>query len=92
VETRSFEAGRPTFPPVGNAPTALFHLLDLLQDNDSRPAAILGIPAGFIGAAESKQTLADNDLVLDDIIVHGTRGGSAITCGALSAIASEEGA
>jgi precorrin isomerase len=75
---------------VGNAPTALFHLLDLLRDTDVRPAAILGIPVGFIGAAESKRALADNDLGLDFIVVHGRRGGSAITCGALNALASDE--
>jgi precorrin-8X/cobalt-precorrin-8 methylmutase len=75
---------------IGNAPTALFHLLDLLRDSDIRPAAILGIPVGFIGAAESKAALADNDLDLGYIVVHGRRGGSAITCGALNAIASEE--
>ena len=75
---------------IGNAPTALFHLLDLLRDTDIRPAAVLGIPVGFIGAAESKRALADNDLNLDYVVVHGHRGGSAITCGALNAIASEE--
>ena len=75
---------------IGNAPTALFHLLDLLRDSDIRPAAIIGIPVGFIGAAESKRALADNDLGLNHIVVHGRRGGSAITCGALNAIAMEE--
>jgi len=75
---------------IGNSPTALFHLLDLLRDSDIRPAVIIGIPVGFIGAAESKQALADNDLGLDYIVVHGTRGGSAITCGALNAMASDE--
>jgi precorrin-8X/cobalt-precorrin-8 methylmutase len=75
---------------IGNAPTALFHLLELLRGIEIRPAAVLGIPVGFIGAAESKQALADNDLGLSYIVVHGRRGGSAITCGALNAIASEE--
>jgi len=75
---------------IGNAPTALFHLLELLRDIDIRPAAVLGIPVGFIGAAESKQALVDNDLGLSYVVVHGRRGGSAITCGALNAIASEE--
>jgi precorrin-8X/cobalt-precorrin-8 methylmutase len=75
---------------IGNAPTALFHLLDLLRDSDIHPAAVVGIPVGFIGAAESKQALADNDLGLDYIVVHGRRGGSAITCGALNAIASAQ--
>jgi precorrin-8X/cobalt-precorrin-8 methylmutase len=75
---------------IGNAPTALFHLLDLLRDTTARPAAILGIPVGFVGAAESKMALAENDLGLAYIVVHGRRGGSAITCGALNAIASEQ--
>jgi precorrin-8X/cobalt-precorrin-8 methylmutase len=75
---------------IGNAPTALFHLLELLREIDIRPAAVLGIPVGFIGAAESKQALVDNDLGLDYLVVRGRRGGSAITCGALNAIASEE--
>jgi precorrin isomerase len=75
---------------IGNAPTALFHLLELLRDIDIRPAAVLGIPVGFIGAAESKQALVDNDLGLSYVVVHGRRGGSAITCGALNAIAREE--
>jgi len=73
---------------IGNAPTALFHLLEHLRATPWRPAAILGIPVGFIGAAESKRALADNDLGLEYIVVHGRRGGSAITCGALNAIAS----
>lgn len=75
---------------IGNAPTALFHLLELLRHTDIRPAAIIGIPVGFIGAAESKQALANNDLGLEYVVVHGRRGGSAMTCGALNAIASEE--
>ncbi|MCH8628687.1 precorrin-8X methylmutase [Arsenicicoccus piscis] len=74
---------------IGNAPTALFHLLDLVRRTDARPAAVVGIPVGFIGAAESKEALATNDLGLDYLVVHGRRGGSAITCGALNAIASE---
>jgi precorrin-8X/cobalt-precorrin-8 methylmutase len=75
---------------IGNAPTALFHLLDLLRDTDIRPAVVVGIPVGFVGAAESKRALADNDLGLSYVVVHGRRGGSAITCGALNAIASQE--
>lgn len=73
---------------IGNAPTALFHLLDQLESSSWRPAAILGIPVGFIGAAESKRALAENELGLDYVVVHGRRGGSAITCGAVNAIAS----
>ena len=75
---------------IGNGPTALLHLLELLRDTDIRLAAVLEIPVGFIGAAESKQALVDNDLGLDYIVVRGRRGGSAITCGALNAIASKE--
>ena len=75
---------------IGNAPTALFHLLDLLRDTAIRPAAIVGIPVGFVGAAESKQALVDNDLGLEYIVVSGRRGGSAITCGAVNAIASQQ--
>lgn len=75
---------------IGNAPTALFRLLELLRDGAPRPAAVLGIPVGFIGAAESKQALADNDLGLEYLVVRGRRGGSAITAAAINAIASEE--
>lgn len=75
---------------IGNAPTALFHLLHLLRDTDLRPAAIVGIPVGFVGAAESKQALVDNEHGLEYIVVRGRRGGSAITCGAVNAIASQQ--
>ena len=75
---------------IGNAPTALFHLLNRLAEWDVRPALVVGIPVGFIGAVESKVALANNDLGLEYVVVHGRRGGSAITCGALNAIASTE--
>ncbi|ALG11179.1 precorrin-8X methylmutase [Kibdelosporangium phytohabitans] len=75
---------------IGNAPTALFHLLDMIAGGAPRPAAVLGIPVGFVGAAESKQALAGNDLGLEYLVVHGRRGGSAITAAAVNAIASEE--
>ena len=71
---------------IGNAPTALFHLLDMLDAGAPRPAAVLGIPVGFIGAAESKEALAATDL--EYLVVHGRRGGSAITAAALNALAS----
>jgi precorrin-8X/cobalt-precorrin-8 methylmutase len=74
---------------IGNAPTALFHLLDLIDAGAARPAAILGIPVGFIGAAESKEALAARP-DLDFLVVHGRRGGSAITAAALNALASEQ--
>ena len=59
---------------IGNAPTALFRLLDMLDAGAPRPAAVLGIPVGFIGAAESKEALAATDL--EHLVVHGRRGGS----------------
>jgi precorrin-8X/cobalt-precorrin-8 methylmutase len=74
---------------IGNAPTTLFRLLELIAEGAPRPAAILGIPVGFIGAAESKDALAANDLGLEYLIVKGRRGGSAITAAAVNAIASE---
>ena len=76
---------------IGNAPTALFHLLNLLAAEPElpRPAAVLGIPVGFIGAAESKKALADDAVSLgtEYLTVHGRRGGSAITCAAVNALA-----
>ncbi|MFI7454455.1 precorrin-8X methylmutase [Nonomuraea sp. NPDC049714] len=72
---------------IGNAPTALFRLLELVAEGAGRPAAVLGIPVGFIGAAESKRALAESDL--DYLVVHGRRGGSAMTAAAVNAIASE---
>ncbi|RDI67096.1 precorrin-8X methylmutase [Nocardia pseudobrasiliensis] len=74
---------------IGNAPTALFHLLDMLDAGAPRPAAVLGIPVGFVGAVESKQALAEYGGI-DYLTVHGRRGGSAITAAALNAIASEQ--
>jgi len=71
---------------VGNAPTALFHLLDLIAAGGPAPAAIIGVPVGFIGAAESKAALAQTDL--DHLVVHGRRGGSAIAAAAVNALAS----
>lgn len=77
---------------IGNAPTALFHLLEVVAENpDLAPAAVLGIPVGFVGAAESKQALADNDLGLDYLVVHGRRGGSAVTSAAVNALCGTDG-
>lgn len=73
---------------IGNAPTALFHLLEVLAETGDRPAGIIGIPVGFVGAAESKRALADNDLGLEFLTLHGRRGGSAVTVAAVNAIAS----
>ncbi|MEU7854182.1 precorrin-8X methylmutase [Nonomuraea sp. NPDC049141] len=72
---------------IGNAPTALFRLLELVAEGAGRPAAVLGIPVGFIGAAESKRALAESGL--EYLVVHGRRGGSAMTAAAVNAIASE---
>jgi len=72
---------------IGNAPTALFRLLEMVAAGAPRPAAVLGIPVGFIGAAESKESLAASDLAY--LIVRGRRGGSAITAAAVNALASE---
>jgi precorrin-8X/cobalt-precorrin-8 methylmutase len=78
---------------IGNAPTALFHLLEMLLDGAPRPAAIIGCPVGFVGAAESKQaleTLADDHGVdVPFLTVRGRRGGSAMTASALNALAQE---
>src|SRR5207244_9981048 len=61
---------------IGNAPTALFHLLELLDAGAPRPAAILGIPVGFVGAAESKEALAKSSHGVAFLIVRGRMGGS----------------
>jgi precorrin-8X/cobalt-precorrin-8 methylmutase len=78
---------------IGNAPTALFHLLELLLDGAPRPAAIVGCPVGFIGAAESKQALidlhAEHGIDIPYLTVRGRRGGSAMTSSALNALAQE---
>jgi precorrin-8X/cobalt-precorrin-8 methylmutase len=75
---------------IGNAPTALFRLLELLADGAPRPAAILGLPVGFVGAAESKRALADAQLGIPWLTVHGRRGGSALTAAAVNALARDE--
>jgi precorrin isomerase len=75
---------------VGNAPTALFRLLELLGNtNWPRPALIVGIPVGFVGAIEAKRELASNPLGAEFITLHGRVGGSAITASAINAIADE---
>lgn len=74
---------------IGNAPTALFHLLNMIEAGAPRPAAIVGGPVGFIGAAESKEALIEHPAGLEYLVVRGRRGGSAITAAALNAIASE---
>ncbi|MEY4512004.1 MAG: hypothetical protein RLZZ450_4126 [Pseudomonadota bacterium] len=74
---------------IGNAPTALFRLLELLDESDVRPAAIIGLPVGFVGAAESKEALLADGRV-PAMIVRGRRGGSAMTVAAINALASDE--
>jgi precorrin-8X/cobalt-precorrin-8 methylmutase len=71
---------------VGNAPTALFHLLGMLASGAPRPAAVIGMPVGFVGAAESKAALAEADLV-PWAIVAGRMGGSAMAAAAVNALA-----
>jgi precorrin-8X/cobalt-precorrin-8 methylmutase len=73
---------------IGNAPTALFHLLLMLAAGAPMPAAVIGVPVGFVGAAESKQALAATSLPVGWLVVHGRRGGSAIAAGAINALAS----
>ncbi|WP_406405289.1 precorrin-8X methylmutase [Streptomyces sp. NBC_00879] len=75
---------------VGNAPTALFRLLEMIEEGAPRPAAVIGVPVGFIGAAESKDALAQHPSGLEHLVVRGRRGGSAMAAAALNAIASEE--
>ncbi|MDT5035598.1 MAG: precorrin-8X/cobalt-precorrin-8 methylmutase [Micromonosporaceae bacterium] len=75
---------------VGNAPTALFRLLELVDSGAGRPAAIIGTPVGFVGAAESKRALADHPKALSYLVVHGRRGGSALAAAAVNALAGDE--
>jgi precorrin-8X/cobalt-precorrin-8 methylmutase len=72
---------------IGNAPTALFHLLELLDEGAPRPALILGFPVGFVGAAESKAELADNPRGCEFVALRGRRGGSAMASAAVNALA-----
>jgi len=73
---------------IGNAPTALFHLLDMLDETSARPACVIGMPVGFVGAAESKDALIA-DARVPFIAIKGRKGGSAMAAAALNAIASE---
>ena len=72
---------------IGNAPTALFRLLDLIEAGAPKPAAILGIPVGFVGAAEAKEALAADPHGMPFLIVRGRMGGSAMTAAAVNALA-----
>ena len=71
---------------IGNAPTALFRLLEILLDGAPRPALILGFPVGFVGAAESKQALIEAGLGIPYITLRGRRGGSALPAAAVNAL------
>jgi precorrin-8X/cobalt-precorrin-8 methylmutase len=73
---------------IGNAPTSLFHLLDMLDAGAPAPAAVIGLPVGFVGAAESKAALAADGRV-PFLIVKGRKGGSAMAVAAVNALASE---
>lgn len=79
---------------IGNAPTALFHLIEMLLDGGPRPAAVIGVPVGFVGSAESKIALAEHVLPgggqVPWLVVHGRRGGSAIAAAAVNALATED--
>jgi precorrin-8X/cobalt-precorrin-8 methylmutase len=72
---------------IGNAPTALFRLLEILDESEIRPAAIVGLPVGFVGAAESKEALIESGLPA--IVVRGRKGGSAMAAAAVNALASD---
>ncbi|MFD7226711.1 precorrin-8X methylmutase [Streptomyces sp. NPDC059881] len=74
---------------VGNAPTALFRLLEMIDEGAPRPAAVIGVPVGFIGATESKDALAGHGGGIEHLVVRGRRGGSAMAAAAINAIASE---
>ena len=73
---------------VGNAPTALFRLLELVLAGATRPAAVLGLPVGFVGAAESKEALAELDHGIPYLTLRGRRGGSAMAVAAVNALSS----
>ncbi|HEY3147404.1 MAG TPA: precorrin-8X methylmutase [Dongiaceae bacterium] len=75
---------------IGNAPTALFHLLDVIEAGGPRPAAILAFPVGFVGAAESKQELIEAKLGIPFLTLRGRRGGSAIAAAAINALADDQ--
>jgi len=75
---------------IGNAPTALFRLLELLDEGVPKPALILGFPVGFVGAAESKAALAANSRGVPFLTIHGRRGGSAMAVAAVNALAMEK--
>lgn len=74
---------------IGNAPTSLFRLLEMLDAGAPKPAAVIGIPVGFVGAAESKEALSKDGRV-PFVVVHGRRGGSAMAAAAVNALAQDK--
>jgi precorrin isomerase len=90
----ALELWRPTLAgavvAIGNAPTALFRLLELLADGAPKPALILGFPVGFVGAAEAKAALASSGCGVPFLTLHGRRGGSAMAAAAINALARQE--
>ncbi|MBI2691749.1 MAG: precorrin-8X methylmutase [Solirubrobacterales bacterium] len=71
---------------IGNAPTALFRLLEMIDEGADLPAAIIGVPVGFVGASESKVALVEHALAPEFLVVHGRRGGSAMAVAAVNAL------
>jgi precorrin isomerase len=92
LSAAAVERWRPHLPgavvAIGNAPTALFRLLELLASGAPKPALVLGFPVGFVGAAEAKAALAAFGHGLEFITLHGRRGGSALAAAAVNALAS----
>jgi len=90
----AIEAWRPhlenAIVAIGNAPTALFRLLEILRDGASKPAVILGFPVGFVGAAESKEALTTYAEGVPYITLLGRRGGSAMAAAAVNALSSDK--
>lgn len=72
---------------IGDAPTALFHLLEWICEGGPRPAVIVGVPVGFVGSAESKQALIDHEAGIPYVVVTGRRGGAALAAAAVNALA-----
>ena len=72
---------------IGNAPTALFRLIEMIAAGAPKPAAIIGVPVGFVGAAESKVALAERQGSVPFLVVHGRLGGSAMAAAAINALA-----
>lgn len=97
LETTRSAAAVELWPPhlagavvaIGNAPTALFHLLEMIADGGPRPALVLGFPVGFVGAAEAKAALAEFGHGLDFVALRGRRGGSALAAAAVNALTSD---